>query len=163
VPIEIVVPLRVRNNRLASRGLDLANHIVMAPEQLEAELHQQITPSGETDVGAHDYPAYDVSVGGPDLLTEGDRWKIRAPGARGGEVIECAAVTFQLAVHCLVVGELREQQVRCGHQCTNIFLIQYRQGVKRLRHTRGAVVHARDEVTMKIDDGKRRVGRGGHD
>jgi hypothetical protein len=71
-------------------------------------------------------------------------------------------VTFELAVHRRVIGKLREQQVRCGHQCTHIFLMQCGQGIERLRNSGSAVVYARNEVTVQIDDGERRLGRAGH-
>jgi hypothetical protein len=148
VPVKVVVPFGMSDDHLASSRLDLTDNVVVVSQKLEAKLHQQVLPSSKTNIGTEDYPAYRGSIRRPNFLTQRNRWKISPSLAGNRQVIECTAVTFQLAVYSFVPNQVRQQQVRRGYQRAHIFLVQCAQSVERLRHTSGAVVNARDEVTM---------------
>ena len=116
VAVQVVVPFGMSDNHLASSRLDLTDNVVVVSQKLEAKLHQQVLPSSKTNIGTEDYPAYRGSIRRPNFLTQRNRWKISPSLAGSRQSIECAAVTFQLAVDSRVPNQVRDQQVRRGYQ-----------------------------------------------
>ena len=58
---------------------------------------------------------------------------------------------------------MRQEQVRRRHQRADPFGVERAQRIERFGHSRGAVVHAGDQMIVEIDERGRAGGRRGHE